>query len=143
MKSNATPTGSEYSLFQFIGVLTLIRRNLYHLGMKITEITMNPSDIYFVKLSENDNVVTITKDMKAGTVVDVGSVKIVLKQDIPFGHKFTVENIEKGGQIVKYGVKIGVATTDIEKGEHVHIHNVGEVSLEIREEVKKKTRGRL
>lgn len=104
---------------------------------------MKPSGIYCVKLSENDNVVTVTKDMKAGTIVDVGSVKIVLKQDIPFGHKFAVENIEEGGQIVKYGVKIGLANTNIEKGEHVHIHNVDEVSLEIREEVKKQIMGSL
>ena len=104
---------------------------------------MKPAGRYFVKLSENDNVVTVTKDMKTGTVIDVGSVKIVVKQDIPFGHKFAVEKIEKEGQIVKYGVKIGVANTDIEQGEHVHIHNVDEVSLEIREELKTKTRGRL
>jgi len=109
--------------------------------MKITGSTMKPACIYFVKLSENDNVVTVTKDMKVGTVVDVGSVKIVLKQDIPSGHKFAVVNIERGGQIVKYGVKIGLANADIEKGEHVHIHNVEEVSLEIREEVKTKTIG--
>jgi altronate dehydratase len=102
---------------------------------------MKPSDRYFVKLSENDNVVTVTKDMKAGTVVNAGSVEIVLKQDIPFGHKFAVEDIEKGGQIVKYGVTIGVATTDIEQGEYVHIHNVEEASLELRDEVKKKTIG--
>lgn len=102
---------------------------------------MKPSGRYFVQLAENDNVVTVTKDMKTGTIVDVGSVKIVLKQDIPFGHKFAVANIEKGGPIVKYGVKIGVATTDIEKGEYVHIHNVEEASLEIREEVKTNTIG--
>ena len=41
------------------------------------------------------------------------------------GHdKFAAADIPKGGEIVKYGFPIGVAATDIQKGEHVHTHNV-------------------
>ena len=40
------------------------------------------------------------------------------------GHKYAVCDISKGERIIKYGYPIGVATTDIRKGEHVHSHNL-------------------
>lgn len=94
-----------------------------------------------MKLGKNDNVVTVTKDTPAKTVVNVDSDQITVLQDIPFDHKFALENIEKGGDIVKYGVKIGVASQEIKKGEYVHIHNVSEASLEIRDEMKRQSLG--
>jgi altronate dehydratase small subunit len=50
--------------------------------------------------------------------------KVTLKDTIPFGHKFAIEHIKKGDDVRKYGKPIGVATTEINRGEHVHIHNV-------------------
>ncbi|WP_197284402.1 SAF domain-containing protein [Bacillus sp. JCM 19041] len=43
---------------------------------------------------------------------------------IAFGHKFALVNIKKGTDIFKYGEIIGIASSDIDAGEHVHIHNV-------------------
>ncbi len=40
------------------------------------------------------------------------------------GHKYALCDIGKGENIVKYGNPIGHATRDIQKGEHVHTHNV-------------------
>jgi altronate hydrolase len=40
------------------------------------------------------------------------------------GHKYADRDIQKGESIIKYGFPIGVATKDIKKGEHVHVHNV-------------------
>lgn len=40
------------------------------------------------------------------------------------GHKYALCNIKKGENIIKYGNPIGHATMDIQKGEHVHSHNV-------------------
>jgi altronate dehydratase small subunit len=93
---------------------------------------------WFVKFP-GDNVVTLTKDAPANTFFIVDSDEISILRDTPFGHKIAIKNIEGGGDIIKYGVKIGVATTDILKGEHVHIHNVDEVSLMIRDEEKKRS----
>jgi len=91
---------------------------------------------WFVKFL-GDNVVTLTKDAPANTVFNVNSTVISVFKDTPFGHKIAIVDIEKGGAIIKYGVKIGVATTEIKKGEHVHVHNVDEVSLTIRDEERK------
>ena len=94
---------------------------------------------YFVKLHEEDNVVTATRETLANTIVVIDSEKIIVMQDVPFGHKFAIKDIEKGDDIIKYGVKIGVATTEIKKGEYVHIHNVDEASLRIRDETKRRS----
>jgi len=47
-----------------------------------------------------------------------------LRDDIRFGHKFSLTRIEAGSDILKYGEVIGSAQQVIEPGEHVHIHNV-------------------
>jgi len=44
--------------------------------------------------------------------------------DIKTGHKIALFNIKKGEDIIKYGNPIGVATTDIEKDDWVHTHNM-------------------
>ncbi len=43
---------------------------------------------------------------------------------IPAGHKFALRDIAAGERIVKYGEVIGTAAADIQKGDHVHTHNV-------------------
>ena len=40
------------------------------------------------------------------------------------GHKVSLKDIKKGDDIIKYGYPIGYATEDIEKGTHVHSHNM-------------------
>ncbi len=80
-----------------------------------------------VVIHETDNVATsvtaLVKDSLVTLNGDAGiSVKVI--QDIPFGHKFALQNITLGDHIIKYGEVIGRATQDIEKGEHVHVHNV-------------------
>jgi altronate dehydratase len=97
---------------------------------------------WFVKFP-GDNVITVTKNVPINTVFIVDSDKISVHKETPFGHKIAIKNIEEGGAIIKYGVKIGVTITEIKKGEHVHIHNVDEVSLMIRDEEKKMSLRRL
>ena len=80
-----------------------------------------------VVIHETDNVATsvtaLVKDSLVTLNGDAGiSVKVI--QDIPFGHKFALQNITLGDHIIKYGEVIGSATQNIEKGEHVHVHNV-------------------
>ena len=83
----------------------------------------------FAKLiSENDNVITVVADCKAGDDVTVkfqGAEKIyTCNSDVPFGHKVAINDIKKGEPVVKYGETIGSAKSDIKIGDWVHIHNV-------------------
>jgi hypothetical protein len=89
-----------------------------------------------LKMDEKDNVATLTSDADAGDFVEAisrtGNVEIHVKatDQIPFGHKISLTNIEKNGKIIKYGKIIGVSSKSIKKGEHVHVHNVK--SLKVR-----------
>ncbi len=44
--------------------------------------------------------------------------------NIKDGHKYALCDIKKGEKVIKYGNPIGVAVSDIKKGEHIHTHNL-------------------
>jgi altronate dehydratase small subunit len=81
-----------------------------------------------IVLHERDNVATALANLCRGWEVVVGrggeEIRVVLLNDIPFGHKFALDDIPQNGYVVKYGEVIGRATKPIKRGEHVHIHNV-------------------
>jgi len=52
------------------------------------------------------------------------SVQLTAKQAVPFGHKVALVDIPAGAKIYKYGEVIGVASKQIQAGEHVHVHNI-------------------
>jgi altronate dehydratase small subunit len=75
-----------------------------------------------------DNVATALREIKKGSRVTLkrGRERIGIKllDDISFGYKFALKDINNGDKIIKYGEVIGKATTLIKSGEHVHVHNV-------------------
>lgn len=81
-----------------------------------------------VVIHPTDNVATATADIPGGSQVHmfVGKedVSVVLRTDIPFGHKFAIKDIRQHQHVIKYGESIGLSTTDIRTGDHVHVHNV-------------------
>jgi hypothetical protein len=80
-----------------------------------------------ILLHDNDNVVTLLSDRRAGDVVTAvrGSdrVRIVLRDDVRFGHKAALVDIDEGSDVVKYGMPIGRALEPIAAGRWVHVHN--------------------
>ncbi|MBN1686639.1 MAG: UxaA family hydrolase [Spirochaetales bacterium] len=81
-----------------------------------------------VVLNDKDNVATALADLEAGSEVTVEAggrtVTIKLTSRIPFGHKFSLARIERGAPVTKYGEAIGNASTAIDIGDYVHVHNV-------------------
>jgi altronate dehydratase small subunit len=79
-------------------------------------------------INKKDNVATALTQLDEGDSITVSiedvSAHVVLSQNIPFGHKFALTEIEKGDPVIKYGEAIGLATKKIIAGEHVHVHNV-------------------
>ena len=75
-----------------------------------------------------DNVVVAIEPIKKGDTVTykcAGEVKtLTALEDITIYHKLATRDIAKGEPVVKYGEHIGVASSDIKAGEHVHVHNV-------------------
>lgn len=77
----------------------------------------------FIKINECDNVIIALRDYKKDEVIDLEDAKITLLEDINRGHKIAIKNINKGENIVKYGLPIGYALEDIKIGNWVHTHN--------------------
>lgn len=77
----------------------------------------------FIKINECDNVIIALRDYKKDEVIDLEDAKITLLEDINRGHKIAIKNINKGENIVKYGLPIGYALEDIKIGSWVHTHN--------------------
>jgi len=75
-----------------------------------------------IRLNPEDNVVVALDHLKAGA--NILSEKTIAQDPVPPGHKLAIEAIPKGAFIRKYGQIIGVASRDIQPGEHVHTHNV-------------------
>jgi len=53
-----------------------------------------------------------------------GWVTIRLAEPVPLGHKFALRQIARGGDVIEYGVRVAVATSDIAAGQHAHVHNL-------------------
>ena len=78
-----------------------------------------------------DNVgVVVVEGLKAGTkmlgvvTADNSSFEIVAKADVPIGHKVALADLKDGDTAIKYGEDIGRFVADVERGGHVHVHNL-------------------
>ncbi|MPW22669.1 altronate dehydratase [Paraburkholderia sp. CNPSo 3157] len=78
-----------------------------------------------VILHGDDNVAVALRAIEAGTSIEAGGQSVLAGSEIPAGHKLAIRHISRGSAVTKYRQTIGVALTDIEPGEHVHVHNVG------------------
>lgn len=78
--------------------------------------------------SPHDNVATMLEAVSKGEIIDVqvsdNKISITVKDDIPFGHKVAIKEINKGVNVYKYGQVIGRSIDAIQVGDHVHIHNI-------------------
>jgi len=89
-----------------------------------TESRVTPSNPHLLLLDETDNVLLATRAIAAGTPVTIEGHPIILGTELALGHKVARRPIAAGEAVLKYGVTIGVASEPIDRGEHVHIHNI-------------------
>ena len=81
-------------------------------------------------IAGEDNVATALEELHPGGVQllgDAASSTAEAAGDIPKGHKLALRDIARGEKIIKYGVVIGQAATDIPAGSWVHLHNIRSV----------------
>ena len=89
-------------------------------------------------LNPIDNVVVALRQLTQGEVISMNNRGISAKEDIPKGHKMAIQLIEQGEMLIKYGEKIGEAIKVISEGEHVHTHNVRDITAEVSERERKR-----
>ncbi|MHB8621716.1 MAG: UxaA family hydrolase [Chloroflexota bacterium] len=79
---------------------------------------------------KGDDVGVAVRDIESGeevaaTHMDDGNVVSVKALDaIPLGHKIALRSIPSGDTVIEYGEQIGVATSAVSRGQHVHIQNL-------------------
>ncbi|MEE9376056.1 MAG: UxaA family hydrolase [Rhizobiaceae bacterium] len=80
---------------------------------------------------QKDNVgVVVVEGLRAGTNMlcvvthDNSSFQMLAKDDVPIGHKVALSDIKEGDTAIKYGEDIGKFVGSVEKGRHVHTHNL-------------------
>lgn len=84
----------------------------------------------FIMHDGQDNVGVAVVDIKSGQVVKgvsldrAHTLELTAVQDIPLGHKIALKDFKVGDTVLKYGVDIGRVVMNIEKGAHVHVHNL-------------------
>ncbi len=80
---------------------------------------------HVIMMHAKDNIaIVMAPSLAVGSEFTVGGKTVCAQNELPFAHKVAIKAIPKGGQIVKYGEPVGIATADIAPGEHVHVHNV-------------------
>jgi (2R)-sulfolactate sulfo-lyase subunit alpha len=75
-----------------------------------------------------DSVAVAVRDLSPGIVrggyLSGGEMRIQLAEAVPLGHKFALREIPRGGDVIEYGTRVAVATSDIAAGQHAHVHNL-------------------
>ena len=69
----------------------------------------------YIKINPSDNVAVALTDLLAGEAAE----GVVLKTDVPRGHKILLKDARAGDNIIKYGFPIGHLTRDAKAGEMI------------------------
>ena len=64
-------------------------------------------DTSFIKINKADNVAVALTELNKGQNVEIDGQSIILKDNIPYGHKFLLKNLEADENVIKYGYPIG------------------------------------
>jgi (2R)-sulfolactate sulfo-lyase subunit alpha len=88
----------------------------------------------FLAHRDGDLVGVAVRDLEPGPATGgylsgPASLSVQLSEPVPLGHKLALADIAAGQDIIEYGQRVGIATRDIRKGEHVHVHNVRSARL--------------
>ena len=76
------------------------------------------------RISPQDNVAVAFTAIEEGTELPFEGDTVRILENIKPAHKVAIKDIRKSEPVIKYGAVIGIASHDIKKGEHVHVHNI-------------------
>ena len=78
----------------------------------------------YIRINPNDNVAVALSPLSSGKEITIDHIALTLSEDVPQGHKFSLQQIPAKTSVIKYGEPIGNATADIAPGTWIHTHNV-------------------
>ena len=77
-----------------------------------------------IQLDSLDNILVARQDIKRGETLSISGQEIEMTEKVKLGFKVAIRNISWGEKIIKCGISIGSATTEISIGDIVHVHNI-------------------
>lgn len=85
-----------------------------------------------LQLHPADNVAVARVPLAPGQVIRVAGREVLLGTPVPAGHKVALQAIPAGGNVLRYGQFIGLASRPVAPGEHIHTHNIAyeEIALQ-------------
>jgi len=81
-------------------------------------------------LNPEDNVAVVLREIAASESLQFGDGGVTALDRIPSGHKIARRDIARDDLILKYGMPVGRAKSDIPRGGHVHVHNVVSIYMD-------------
>lgn len=78
----------------------------------------------FLQINPADNVAVAIVNLAAGEQVEINGKQIILREDIPAGHKFALGDIGEGENVIKYGYPIGHATVPKRQGDWINENTI-------------------
>jgi hypothetical protein len=112
--------------FRFIPPITYI---ILKPQKRKKEMSKQTQDVLW--LHKNDNVVVALRPLDKGDVFLIDDIRVEVNENIKTGHKVAIKAISKQEMVIKYGEEIGEAMLDINIGDHVHVHNVRDITAEV------------
>src|SRR5579884_4247551 len=86
-----------------------------------------------LQLDRRDNVLIALTDLKQGENVQLNSSKYSLETRVPAKHKFALEDLPAGADVIMYGVLVGKTTQPVRRGEALTVSNLKHESLPFHE----------
>ena len=77
-----------------------------------------------LKVHQEDNVMVALENLKAGTVLQLDSGAVILRDDIPAKQKFFLQDMQAGDEVIMYGVLVGKVVGNIQCGGLMTTENV-------------------
>jgi Altronate dehydratase len=78
----------------------------------------------FLKIHPADNVLVALTDLRAGTQISYNGTSITLQNDVPAKHKFVINDLGEGADVIMYGIIVGKTMSPIPQGGAIGTHNV-------------------
>lgn len=90
---------------------------------------MSEANPDFLAHMDGDAVAVAVRDVEPGTArvnyLDERDAETVeVSASVPLGHKVALKDVAKGADVIEYGLRVGIASADITRGDYVHTHNV-------------------
>ena len=82
----------------------------------------------FLKIHEKDNVIVALQDLKKGSPILHDGTSIMLQQDIGAKHKFFINDMQQGDEVIMYGVLVGKTQSPLSAGSLMTTENVKHAS---------------